>query len=53
MNHLYEIIQLRAERYASAVALGAEDGLRWRTVAISDGNAARSQIVRDAVHQPE
>jgi long-chain acyl-CoA synthetase len=32
MKQLYEILQLRAERYPSAVALGAEEGLRWRTV---------------------
>ena len=32
MRHLYEILQRRAERHPLAVALGAEEGLRWRTV---------------------
>jgi long-chain acyl-CoA synthetase len=30
--HLYQILTLRAERFPSAIALGAEEGLRWRTL---------------------
>ena len=32
LAHLYQILQLRAERFPSAIALGAEEGLRWRTL---------------------
>ena len=30
--HLYEILVQRAQRYPTATALGAQEGLRWRTV---------------------
>ncbi len=32
MQQLYEVVRERARRYPSSVALGAEEGLRWRTV---------------------
>src|ERR1700716_3771600 len=32
LSHLYEILQLRAERFPTSIALGAEEGLRWRTL---------------------
>ena len=32
VDHLYQVLQVRAQRYPGAVALGADDGLRWRTV---------------------
>jgi len=32
LAHLYQILQLRAERFPTATALGAEEGLRWRTL---------------------
>ena len=32
LAHLYQILQLRAERFPTALALGAEEGLRWRTL---------------------
>ncbi|MGI9148321.1 MAG: AMP-binding protein [Chloroflexota bacterium] len=32
LSHLYQIVQLRAERFPMSVALGAEEGLRWRTL---------------------
>lgn len=32
VTHLYEILEVRAQRYPTATALGAQDGLRWRTV---------------------
>src|SRR5882762_6453170 len=32
LTHLYEILLLRAQRFPTAVALGAEEGLRWRTL---------------------
>src|ERR1700681_3326077 len=31
-SHLYQILQRRAERFPTSVALGAEEGLRWRTL---------------------
>jgi long-chain acyl-CoA synthetase len=32
LGHLYQVLQVRAERFPAAVALGAEEGLRWRTI---------------------
>lgn len=32
LTHLSEIPRLRADRFPRAIALGAEEGLRWRTV---------------------
>jgi long-chain acyl-CoA synthetase len=32
LSHLYQILQLRAERFPSSIAFGAEEGLRWRTL---------------------
>jgi hypothetical protein len=32
LSHLYQILQVRAERFPSSIALGAEEGLRWRTL---------------------
>ncbi len=32
LAHLYQIVQQRAERWPHAIALGADDGLRWRTL---------------------
>ncbi len=32
LTHLYQVLQHRAERWPTTVALGAEEGLRWRTV---------------------
>ena len=57
--HLYDVLRLRAERYPRAIALGAEEGLRWRTVnsqellALVDGAAedlrARGVVAGDRV----
>src|SRR3984893_18088562 len=32
LSHLYQILQVRAERFPASIALGAEEGLRWRTL---------------------
>src|SRR2546428_3502924 len=32
LSHLYQILQQRAERFPGSIALGAADGLRWRTL---------------------
>src|SRR5438105_14976824 len=32
LSHLYQVLQMRAQRFPTAVALGAADGLGWRTV---------------------
>src|SRR3981081_3269616 len=46
LSPLYQILRRRAERFPSSIALGAADGLRWRTldsrqlVAQVDGLAA-------------
>src|SRR2546423_5313937 len=46
LAHLYQILQTRADRFPNSIALGAADGLRWRTldsrqlVAQVDGLAA-------------
>src|SRR5438132_4623962 len=32
LSHLYQILQQRAERFPASIALGAADGLRWRTL---------------------
>src|SRR3982074_1064750 len=32
LSHLYQILLQRAERFPSSIALGAADGLRWRTL---------------------
>src|SRR5437763_17184496 len=32
LSHLYQIVLRRAERFPRAIALGAADGLRWRTL---------------------
>ena len=32
LGHLYPILQERAARWPSAIALGAQEGLRWRTL---------------------
>src|SRR5438105_2492043 len=32
LSHLYQILQRRAERFPASIALGAADGLRWRTL---------------------
>src|SRR5438876_4807465 len=32
LSHLYQILQQRAERFPTSIALGAADGLRWRTL---------------------
>src|SRR5919108_1034793 len=32
LTHLYDIVRQRAEAYPDAVALGAQEGLGWRTV---------------------
>src|ERR1700681_2834421 len=31
-SHLYQILQRRAERFPTSTALGAQEGLRWRTL---------------------
>src|SRR4051794_41007729 len=31
-GHLYQLLRERAARFGSAVALGAQDGLGWRTL---------------------
>src|SRR4030081_40108 len=33
LSHLYQILQRRADRFPASIALGAADGLRWRTLA--------------------
>jgi long-chain acyl-CoA synthetase len=32
LTHLYQIVQRRAAAYPDAIALGAQEGLRWRTI---------------------
>jgi long-chain acyl-CoA synthetase len=32
VDHLYDIVRARAARFPLAIALGADEGLRWRTV---------------------
>ena len=32
MDHLYQVLRIRAQRFPDAIALGADDGLRRRTV---------------------
>src|SRR5467141_3515153 len=32
LSHLYQILQTRAARFPHSIALGAAEGLRWRTV---------------------
>src|ERR1700682_6506292 len=32
LGHLYQILQSRAQRFPTSIALGAADGLRWRTL---------------------
>ena len=53
--HLSEILPLRAKRFPRAIALGADEGLRWRTVdssqllALVDGVA--DELQRKGVHE--
>lgn len=50
LSHLYQIVQTRAERFPRAVALGAADGLRWRTL---DSRALLAQVDGLAVELAE